>query len=464
MKKYLLVGIGLLLILSFAFAACAPAAEEPMETDQEETTAEEEEEEEPAEDTSMEPVTLSFLTIADDLQAQAMDQIVQRFHEMEDGKYAHITIEFDAKPTAEIRNQLQNAVAAGLPLDIIQVDGPEVKHYAYHNLLKDLSGDLTDEEMAQWVPQSVEEGSLGDAFYAPPMRQSCSIMWYNPDVTDAAGIDVPNTLEEAWTYEEALDAWQKTTIDEDGDGVPEVWGVILGQGPYWGDYEYDLIARSAGEPGSPSFEGIAPDGVTFDGYFNTDERVEAFEFAEALYQDYKVSPTEPIWDQFFVGGVAFQIYPDRLLGQIANQYPDAPVAAAPPPYVETMICHTGSWHYAIASTTEHYEEALAFVKFATSDEGAQIYWDVYGMQPPNVSLMNTLPIYQEYPRSLLVDMFTQYGVPRRQTPAYQEYNTLFVEFYIALINGTAEGDVKGLVDEYTQLFEDAAAKYSGWNE
>jgi len=86
------------------------------------------------------------------------------------------------------------------------------------------------------------------------------------------------------------------------------------------------------------------------------------------------------------------------------------------------------------------------------------------MQPPNVNLINTLAPYQEYPRSLIVDMFTQYGVPRRQTPAYAEYDTLFVEFYQALINGTAKGDVKGLVDEYTEYFDEIAAKYEGWND
>jgi len=338
MRKYLLFGIAVLLILSFSLAACGP-----KETPQDVTTEPGKEEDVGDQgETDKTPVTISFLTIADDLQAQAMDLIVKRFHEMEDGKYAHITIQFDAKPAAEIRNQLQNAVASGVPLDIIQVDGPQVKHFAYHKLLKDLSQDLTEEEMAQWVPQSIAEGSVGDAFYAPPMRQSCSIMWYNPEITDAAGIDVPNTLEEAWTYEEALDAWQKTTIDEDGDGVPETWGVMLGQGPYWGDYEYDLAARSAGVPGSPSFEGLGPDGITFEGYFNTPERVAAYEFVEKLYQEYKVATTEPIWDQYFTGGIAFQIYPDRLLGQIDKQYPDAPVAAAPPPYIETLICHTGS--------------------------------------------------------------------------------------------------------------------------
>ena len=86
------------------------------------------------------------------------------------------------------------------------------------------------------------------------------------------------------------------------------------------------------------------------------------------------------------------------------------------------------------------------------------------MQSPNANLLNSLPEYTQYPRSLMLDMFTKYGVPRRQTPAYAEYNTLFVEFYKALITGTANGDVKGLVDEYTGLFEEAAAKYAGWNK
>lgn len=462
MKKGLLIILGVLLSISMILAACTPK-EEVAEV--EEPVVEEPVGEEPSEEVvGSEPVTIQFLSIADDLQVQAMDLIVKRFHEIEDGKYAHINIQFDAKPSAEINKQLQTSVAAGAPLDIIQVDGPEVTHLAYLGLLKDLKPDFSSEEIAQWVPQSVAEGSYKDGFYAPPMRQSCSVMWYNPEITDAAGIDVPNSVEEAWTYEEALEAWKKTTIDENGDGVPEVYGIMLGQGPYWGVYEYALTTRSAGEEGSPTFQNVAPDGVTFDGYFNSEEAVETWEFVESLYQEYKVASTEPTWDVFFTGALAFNFYPDRILGQIKNQYPDAPIAASPLPYIKTPICHTGSWHYAIAKTTEHYAESLAFIKFATSDEGAEIYWNVYGALPPNANLVNNLPAYQEYPRSLIAEMFTAYGQPRPITPAFAEYNTLFVEFYQALINGTAEGDVKGLVDEYTALFEDAAAKYAGWNE
>ena len=331
MKKGLIITLGVILTISMILASCAPKATAvppvvvpPTTAPVQATTAPVQATAAPVQPTEVAvvaPVTISFLSIADDLQAQAMKKIVDRFHQIENGKYANVTIQFDAKPTADIEKQLQTAVATNSPLDVIQVDGPAVKHFAYNQLLKDLTADFSAAEMAQWVPQSVSEGSYNGKFYAPPMRQSCSIMWYNPKITEAAGIDVPKTLDAAWTYEEALAAWKKTTIDQNGDGVPEVWGILLGQGPYWGDYEYDLAARSAGAPGSPTFQGIAPDGVTFTGYFNTPEAVTAFEFVEKLYTTEKVATTEPIWDSFFTGNVAFNIYPDRLLGQIEESIP-----------------------------------------------------------------------------------------------------------------------------------------------
>lgn len=408
-----------------------------------------------------EPVSLTFLKFADELDALALEIIVERFHEIEGGKWSHVNIEYDAKPFEELFTSIEIAIATGSPVDIIQVDGPDVKHFAYNGVLKDLTGHFTEEEMAQWAPQSVIEGSIGDHFYGPPFNQSCSVMWYNTNITDAAGLDIPTTLDEAWTYDEALPYWQKTTIDENGDGVPEVYGVLLNQGWGWGDYESRLPGRSAGEPGSPTYDGIGLDGITFDGYLNTPESIEAFEWIQKLFTEHKVSATESPWNAFWAGLVTFYISPDRVIGVQQDQYADLHMKAMGPPYFVTPICQTGAFHYGIASTTDNFEEALAFVKFAASDESAEVLYQFQRQLPANINLINTLPDYQQYPQSLVKETFFKYGVPRIQTPAYTEYNALFAEFFGNIVMGA---DVQEQIEEYTQLIEDAAVKYQGWNE
>ena len=193
-------------------------------------------------------------------------------------------------------------MAAGAEMDLFLADGPDIKHYAYNEAIIPLQDYYTEEELAEWVPQSVEEGSFNGTFYAPPIMQSCSLMFYNKDMTDAAGLEPPRQLQ-GWTMDEAWDAWMKTTVDDTGDGVPDVWGLRWGQGTWSGDYEHGILRRSAGEKGSPTYQGMGPDGITFQGYMDTPEAIKSFQDYRDLHQGERaVTPREPIPEIFFSKG------------------------------------------------------------------------------------------------------------------------------------------------------------------
>ena len=108
-----------------------------------------------------------------------------------DPQYANVTIEFTAVPFEQLFPTIETAVAAGAEMDLFAADGPDIKHYAYNEAIVSLADYYTEEELAEWVPQSVEEGSFNGTFYAPPLMQSCSLMFYNKDMTDAAGLEPP---------------------------------------------------------------------------------------------------------------------------------------------------------------------------------------------------------------------------------------------------------------------------------
>src|SRR5439155_1690062 len=90
-------------------------------------------------------------------------------------------------------------------------------------------------------------------------------------ITDDAQIKPPATLGKSWTMAEALRAWQKTTIRPSGSSVPSVWGLRWGQGTWVGDYEHGIFRRSNGAKGSPTYNGVGDDGITFVGYMDTPE-------------------------------------------------------------------------------------------------------------------------------------------------------------------------------------------------
>ena len=324
----------------------------------------------------------------------------------------------------------------------------------------DVTHYYTAEEMAQWAPQSIAEGSFNGRFFGPPECQSCQLMWFNKDMLDAAGIDYTSTA--GWTYGEegtALPNWLKLTKDENGDGTPEVFGFETA-GPW--DYYWRIPARSNGAVGSPTYQGIAEDGITFTGYFDTPESVEAYQFIQDMVYEYKVMSAERVQNQLLSGLAATNFSQDMIIGTQKNQFPDFNLGGIEPPYFVTPLCQTGSWHWGVTSTTDHPEEAIAFVKFMASDEGAAFIWKYKNQLPANINLYNTIDEFTDpaNPRSLMADFFTKYGAPRIETPAYSEYNTLFTEFFNSLLAG--EEDLQALATEYSGLMDEAAAKYEDW--
>ena len=408
------------------------------------------------------PVTLKFLTITDDAQTAAWKEILAEFRKVQGGKWSYVGLAFESVPFQDLFPKIESAVAAGADMDLVQSDGPDMKHYAFYRSLVPLGKYFTEAEMKQWLPQSIEEGSFRGQLYGPPMMQSCSLMMYNTQMTDAAGIKPPTALDKSWTMNEALTAWQKTTTSPSGSSVPSVWGLRWGQGTWVGDYEHGILRRSNGAKGSPTYQGMGPDGITFVGYFDTPEAIEAMQFYQDLHRKYKVTPIEAIPQIFETRKAAFMITPDNRIGELNRLYGEGkfPWGVTGIPYFRTQLCHTGSWHYGISPNTKHFDEALAFVKFATSDAGARIYYNHVRQLPANVNLLNTLPEYRAGGRqNIWIEAMNKIGVPRIQTPGYTEYQQVFAEVALNIIAGA---NVAEQMKTGAQRMQGLLAKYKGW--
>jgi fructooligosaccharide transport system substrate-binding protein len=410
--------------------------------------------------------TVQFLTINDADQLIALQQMTDAF-KASDPKYANVDIQFQAVPFEQLFPTIETAVASGAEMDLFLADGPDIKHYAYNGAIVPLQNYYTQDELAQFVPQSIEEGSFNGTFIAPAIMQSCSLMFYNKDMTDAAGLEPPQAVQ-GWTMDEAWDAWRKTTVDENGDGVPDVWGLRWGQGWWWGDYEHGIMRRSAGKKGSPTYEGMGPDGITFVGYLDTPEAVKSFEDYRAWHQgDRAVSPREPIDQIWFSKGAAFYVSPDNAIGTVDRLYPEGDFhygVTGIPYYADgAQLCHTGSWHFGVSPQTKNLDLSVAIVKFFAGPEGSKIWYDNVRQLPARVDLLNTLPEYNEYPQQLFNEGLQTIGIPRIQTPGYTEYQQIFAELAQNVTQG--EGvEVESLVHDAAVQMEQALAKYKGWQD
>ncbi len=411
-------------------------------------------------------VTINFITIDDPDLLLAQQAVAQAFSKS-DPKYANVTINFQSVPFEQLFPKIESAVASGANIDMFLADAPDVKHYAYNKAIIPLQDYYTADELKQWTPGSVAEGSFKGVFYAPPSMESCSLMFYNKDMTDAAGLQPPAKVQ-GWTMQEALAAWKKTTLDKNGTGTPTQWGVRWGQGTYQGDYEAGIIRRSAGKKGSPTNMGIAPDGVTFHGYLDTPEAIKSFEDYRSWHRGATpVTPAEPINNIFFNKQSAFVVYPDNAIGTINRLYPNGDFhygVTGIPYYADgTQLCHGGSWHFGVSPRTANKDISVAIAKFFGGPEGSRIWYSKVHQLPARYDLLASLPEYNKYPQQLFNEGLKTIEVPRIETPGYTEYQSIFGELMQSIV---AEGtvDVPSLVKDAATKMEAALAKYKGWNQ
>ena len=285
-----------------------------------------------------EKITLRALLYTTQPPASLHDALIEKFQQ----ENPNIEIVVRRVPFGELYRQTIISVASDDPPDVIYVDGPMVASLAYNKILLPLDDYFTEEEMQDFLPASVEEGSYEGKFYAVPERQSAIVLFYNKDYTDAAGIYPPQTLEEAWTWPEFLEVLKKVTKRDDTGNV-EIWGLTqVSKHTLYSDL---TIVRSAGESReSPTFKAISDDGTTVSGYLDTPEAKMALQFLQDLHQKYQVTPVEQMPDMFENGMSVFHMSPGHTAGRLTSEFPDLNWGVTPLPYFNTPITHTGSFH------------------------------------------------------------------------------------------------------------------------
>lgn len=412
-----------------------------------------------------EAVTINFLTLDDQDMNIAANAVIEAW-KASDPKYSNVTVNLEGVPFSDLFPKIETAVASGAVLDLFLADGPDIKHYAYNKAIIPLDKYFTKDELAQFLPINVEAGTYKGTFYSPGIMESCSLMFYNKDMTDAAGVKPPENTLEGWTIQQAKPNWEKTIV-KDASGNQSVWGLRWGQGTYFGDYEFGIIRRSAGAKGSPTNMGVAKDGITFKGYMDTPEAIKSFEELRSWYTgETPISQKEPVRDIFFNKGAAFYISPDNAVGTINRLYPngDFKYGVTGIPYMEggSQICHTDSWHFGISPQSKNQDISAALVKFMTGPVGAKIWYDKVRQLPARLELQNTLPEYTKPPQQLFAQAVQKIGQPRIGTPGYTEYQSVFGELIQNLVQSDAPVDQ--LVNDAVSKIEAAVAKYKGWDQ
>lgn len=215
MKRILIYSILVVFVVSmalFGISCKAEAVEEAVEEVAEVIEEAEEAEEEAAEEEVGEIITLRLMMFPDNPPDEEFyDILIAEYEELN----PNIKIERESVPWNTFQEKLMPQIMAETPPDIVRVSSQWGGTYAAMGALADLSEFITQEDIdkfqpGRWITCLYEEKPFG-----LPETNIAIAMWYNKTVIEEAGIELPESAENAWTWDEFKEA-AKTVQDKTG--------------------------------------------------------------------------------------------------------------------------------------------------------------------------------------------------------------------------------------------------------
>ena len=392
-------------------------------------------------------------SIEDTTEGSAYRESVNRFNEVYDGKY-FADIEFIPRNDSGggYSDKVNSSVLSGGLPDVLTVDGPNVAAYAANNIIQPLA-ELTQEERDIYLDSIIEQGTYDGELYALGVMESSVGLYYNKEILREAGIEVPDA-DHPWTRIEFINILEKLKpIMDEKNGYPLDMTFPVGETSIY--YYAPFIWSNGGNL-------VSEDGLTVDGYFNSEENVETMEYFRKIVEEGYMSET-PIDKLFESGRAAFKFDGAWEVNTIYENYENIEIGVAP--YIVSdnwdgeRYTPTGSWAFAASSSTEHLEGATELVKWMSGVESGVRIWEMTKSLPSTYDAFEQIDVFQtDENYSALYEQLSKYGHPRPKTPVYPQVSTAFQQ----VLESTALGgkDVKSQLDKSVERINGKLERYT----
>jgi multiple sugar transport system substrate-binding protein len=307
---------------------------------------------------------IDVLIWAEPEEQEAYRAVVEAFGEVEPG----IEVNLVTFPEREdLLTQLSTSYAGGTPPDLFLLNYRFIGQYADRGVLLSLDERLESSEVFgrdDFYPQALEAFTFDGELMCLPQNISSLVVYYNKDLFEAAGLPEP---EEDWTFYEMVQMARQLTIDEDGDGQVEQYGLgvepsIIRLAPFIWSNGGTLVDDEA-----------APTRLTL-------EEPAAVEVMQAFFdlrERYQVVPTEreieaQSDEDRFLNGTTAMVLSSRRETPSFRTITDFEwdVAALPLFREPAGVLHSDA--YCMSRDAEHHEAAWRFIEFALGPDGQRI--------------------------------------------------------------------------------------------
>jgi len=331
--------------------------------------------------------------------------------------------------------------------DVFEVDQPLNTSYAVRGFTLVLDDYLAKyPELAQtddFLPIMVEAATHKEKWYSIPRETSSQGLFYNKDIFNKYGVAPPElAIEKRWIWKQVVEAANKLTIDANGDGRIDIWGIAFDQV----DRPYQMLplVQSLGE------NMLGPDQLTGTGYVDSPNSIRAGQFYYDLYNTWKVAPKGLISgetsDSFGAGKLAMFIGGYWNRARYETHYPDLNWDVAPHPYFEGGVVATpcGGWASGVNPNSKHKDEAALFIMYINSPPLCVIHNFVRKTQPARLSVYEFFAdFYTKHPFNIAFHDSQNTAVVRPITPGYLEWELIITKAYADMRAGAKPEEALG---------------------
>lgn len=377
---------------------------------------------------------------------EALDATIQEFNAMQD----EIQVELTRLPEGSYNEQVSAAALSGDLPDLLDFDGPFLYNYAWSGHLIPIGEYVPADMREDFLPSIIAQGTYDDRLWSLGQFDSGLAIWGNREYLEEAGVRIPTSLDDAWTFEEFNEALEKLQALPDVDYAIDV-KMNYGQGE-WYTYAFSPILQSFGADLIDRSDYQSADGV-----LNGPRAVEAMEWFQSLFEEGYANPAPAGDDSFFGAKTTALAYVGHWMKQphtegLGDDLVLIPMFKGPEAHVSGM----GSWNWGITSNADNPEAVWEFMEFLLSPDEILRMTDGNGAVPARKSALEQRDEYQ--PGGMLYvfrEQLNEIALPRPQTPAYPTITSAFAEAVQNIVNGAdVQEELDKAVEEIDQDIED----------
>ncbi|MCZ4067650.1 extracellular solute-binding protein [Microbacterium sp. H37-C3] len=329
-----------------------------------------------------------------------------------DGAY-RIETSLLPRDAASQREQLARRLAAGdTSLDIMSLDPPFIPELAEPGFLDDVPGELQNTDGI--VQGAVDSASWGGELVTVPFWANTQLLWYRQSVVEAAGLDMSQPV----TWDDIIAVAQEQDLRLGVQGalaesltvwinalVASAGGEIL-KNPEAPADELELgLDSDAGRAAAEIIHRIGADGLGGPGLPTADENANMNLF-QGEQGSFMVNwpfvwPAMTGADPAIADDLGWAVYP-RV---------DADKPAAPP---------VGGINLGVGAFSTNPDLAWQAVECIVQPENQSEYFVTDGNPPSNAAAYDDPRVQEEFPMADTIRESLDLGVPRPQTPYYNE--------------------------------------------